>query len=327
MQRRSVLKGLMFGGLACTAGRALPALASAYPSQAIQVAVGFPGGGALDVATRMVTEALAGQGIQPMVILNKPGASGTIAAAQVAREAANGYHLALATSSNMGIAPFLYPDLSYRPAEDFTPIGQFAVSQNVVYTNPDDDVTDFADLVARLRAKPGHYHFVSPGAGTTAHLCFELLKVRLGLQATHVPYKGSPAALSAVAAGEVMVGVDAIGPALGFFKSGRLRPLAQTGERRFSELPDVPTFAELGVKDIPGGTFLGFSAPAGLPAGIQETLAAALTKVTAERALADRLLTAGMTAAYLDPSAFATAMQAEAASWGEAVQASNAQAY
>ncbi|MGE4338891.1 MAG: Bug family tripartite tricarboxylate transporter substrate binding protein [Pigmentiphaga sp.] len=327
MQRRSVLKGLALGGLACTGGRILPALANEYPSQAIQVAVGFPGGGALDVATRMVTEALAGQGIQPMVILNKPGASGTIAAAQVAREAANGYHLALATSSNMGIAPFLYPDLSYRPAQDFTALGQFAISQNVVYTNPDDDVADFGALVERLRAQPDHYHFVSPGAGTTAHLCFELLKARLDLKATHVPYKGSPAALSAVAAGEVMVGVDAIGPALGFFKSGRLRPLAQTGDRRFPGLPDVPTFAELGIRNIPGGTFLGFVAPAGLSANIQQKLAGALADVTARPELAKRLLTAGMTVSYLDPDAFTAAMQEEAASWGEAVKASNAQAF
>ncbi len=328
MQRRDLLKGLMLVG--APGALSFPAhlvASNAYPSRPIQVLVGFPGGGALDAATRIVTEALAGEGIEPVVVMNKPGASGTISLAQVAREPADGYTLGLATSSNLGIAPFLYPELPYQPATDFTPVGQFAVSQNVIYVNPESGIDDFDALVARLKAEPGQHHFISPGAGTTPHLCFELIKARLGLDVTHVPFKGSPAALSAVVAGEALLGIDAIGPALGFFQGNRLTPLAQTGASPFSGLAEVATLKSLGVEGIPAGTFLGLVAPAGLPNEIQAALSRALAGLTGNPATASSLAKAGMTTAYLAPAEFADAMQAEAAAWRDAVAAADAKAY
>lgn len=149
-----------------------------YPTKPIQVLVGFPGGGALDVASRVVINALAAEGMGPMVAMNKPGASATIATAQAARAPADGHTLLLSTSANMGIAPHLYPNLPYDARKDFTPIAQFAVGQNLLYASPASGIKSFAQLRERLRARPGKLNYASPGAGTTAHLTVEMLKAR-----------------------------------------------------------------------------------------------------------------------------------------------------
>lgn len=327
MRRRDLLKGLLLGSAPAALGLPVSVLAQAnYPTRPVEVVVGFPGGGALDAATRVITEALTNQGIDPMVVLNKPGASGTIALGQVAREPADGYALGLATSSNLGIAPFLYPELPYQ-LKDFTPVGQFAVSQNVIYVNPNSGIRDFESLLAKLKAEPGQHHFVSPGTGTTPHLCFELLKTRYGLDVTHVPFKGSPAALSGVVGGEALLGIDAIGPALAFFQGERLVPLAQTGSERFSGLSAVPTLEELGATGLPVGTYLGFVAPAGLPEPVLQALSAALSEIAKRPDTAESLARAGMTLAYLPPNEFAQTIEAEATAWRDAVEAADAKAY
>lgn len=296
----------------------------AYPSRPVQVLVGFPGGGALDVATRVVINALASEGVTPMVSMNKPGASATIAATQAARAAPDGYTLLLATSANMGIAPHLYPQLAYDARKDFAAVAQFAIGQNVVYASPASGIRSFAQLRERLRAQPGRLNYASPGAGTTAHLSFEMLKARDKLFVVHVPFRGSPAAISAVVAGELEVGVDAIGPTQAFIQSGRIVPLVQTGSRRSAALPDVPTFAELGLTDMPSGTYLGLAAPASTPATVLATLREALRRALARPEVGQQLAAAGFEARFVDGPAFAELMAADSAQWHQAVQYSGA---
>ena len=297
-----------------------------YPERAIQMLVGFPGGGALDVATRVVTNALAEEGLGPIAVINKPGASATIAAGQAAIAAADGHTALLATSANMGIAPFMYPKLPYAPDKDLVPVARFAVGQNVIYCGRRAGVTDFRQLRARIASAPGKLNYASPGAGTTPHLCFEMLKARDRLFIVHVPFRGSPAAITSVLSGEVDLGVDAIGPTLGHVAAGRLVPLAQTGERRSASLPDVPTLAELGIDGIPSGTYLGFMLPAGTPAPILDRWSEAVRRVTSEPAVVNQLRQLGMDAAYLDARRFAAVMADERRLWEGAVKYSGATA-
>jgi len=321
--RKSFLRTLT----AAAVGSTLAPLAGAqgkYPAKPVQVLVGFPGGGALDVATRVVTNAMAEEGIRPIVIINKPGASATIASMQVAREEPDGYALLLATSSNMAIAPYIYPKLAYDPRRDFVAVGQFALGQNVIYAGKRGGVKTFRDLVAAVRANPGRFNFASPGRGTTPHLCFEMLKARDKLFIVHVPFTGSPAALTSVASGEVEFGIDAIGPSQAFVRAGRVTPLAQTGTRRSAALPDVPTLQELGYTGMPPGTFLGLSAPAGTAEPVLQELRGALRRTLAKPAVVKQLADAGFDAQWLEGTAFAQAIEAEQPMWKAAVKYSGA---
>ncbi len=295
-----------------------------YPARPIQVVVGFPGGGGLDVATRVVTNGMAEEGVSPVVIVNRPGASATIAAAQVARAAPDGYTLLLSSSANMGIAPHLYPKLPYDPVADFVAVAQFGVGQNVVYASQASGIRSFRDLQARLRAEPGKFNYASPGAGTTAHLTFEMIKAREKLFVVHVPFRGSPAAISAVIANELEIGVDAIGPTLSFVKSGRIVALAQTGSRRSALLPDVPTFEELGLRGMPSGTYLGLSAPAQTPEPVLAALRTSIKRFLAKPDAVAQLALAGFEPAYVEGTAFSAAMRTDAAQWGTAVKYSGA---
>lgn len=322
--RRSFLERVIAGAVAASAITPSAWSQTKYPDRPVQVWVGFPGGGALDVATRIVTQAMADEGIRPIVVMNKPGASATIAAAQVARQEPDGYNLLLATSSNFGIARYLYARLPFDATRDFEPVAQFALSQNVIYAAKQTGVRTLPELLAKLRSRPGKLNFASPGRGTTPHLCFELLKAREKLFAVHVPFNGSPAALTAVAAGEVEFGVDAVGPSQAFIRSNRITPLAQTGNRRSAALPDVPTLAELGHPGLPPGTFLGLSAPAGTPEPVLKQLRQTVRAATVDPAVVKQLADAGFDASFLDGAAFARAMQDELRMWESAVKYSGA---
>lgn len=296
-----------------------------YPDRPIQMLVGFPGGGGMDVACRVITRALAEQGLGPIAIINKPGASATIATSQAAKAAADGYTALLATSGNLGIAPYLYANLPYAE-KDLVPVAQFAVSQNVIYCSPDSKASSLPELMRLFRASPGKFNYASPGAGTTAHLCFELLKASQKVAVVHIPFKGSPAALTAVLGGELDVGIDAIGPALGYIQAGKLRPLAQTGETRSAALPDVPTLTELGIAGIPKGSYLGFMLPAGVPAPVLTSWTDAVKRVMSQPGVAKQLQQVGMDAAYLDGPQFTDVIQSEREFWRRAVKYSGAKA-
>lgn len=321
--RKSFLQTLVAVGLGTSMSPRIWAQRK-FPSKPVQVWVGFPGGGALDVATRIVTNAMSDEGIRPIVVMNKPGASATIASAQVARDEADGHSLLLATSSNMGIAPFLYAKLPYDVSRDFVPVAQFAIGRNVFYAGKGTGIKDFREMLVKVRANPGKLNFASPGRGTTPHLCFEMLKARDKLFIVHVPFSGSPAALTGVAAGEVEFGVDAIGPAQAFIRSGRVLPLAQTGNKRSAALPDVPTLQELGFDGLPSGTFLGLSAPAQTPEPVLQELRGALGKSLAKPVVVKQLADAGFDVEFVEGAAFARLISGEAKMWESAVKYSGA---
>jgi len=295
-----------------------------YPNRPVELIVGFPAGGALDIATRIVTNGVANHGVKSVVVINKPGASATIAASQVARATPDGYTLLLAASANLGIAPWLYPKLTYDVERDLIPIAQFAVSQNVIYANPESGITTFKDLLEKIKAAPGKLNYASPGAGTTAHLTFEMLKAKQGLYVLHVPFRGSPAAITSVIANNVEIGVDAISPLIPFVKSNKVVPLAQTGDKRSASLPDVPTLTELGVSGVASGTFLGIAAPSRTPAPIVAQWREAVREFLASPDAARQFAQIGMDVRFLDEGAFSRSIAVERQSWKNAVKYSGA---
>lgn len=312
------------GLIGATSPAAWAQQAEAYPSRPVQVIVGFPGGGGMDVATRIVTNGMTAEGLSPLVVINKPGASATIAATQVARSAPDGYTLGLATSANLGIAPSLYKKLGYSVDTDFAPIAQFAVAQNVIYANADSGIASLKDLMSRIKKAPGQLNYASPGSGTTPHLGFEMLKAKHQLFVVHVPFRGSPAAISAVLANELAFGVDTIGPTLPFLKSGKLVALAQTGESRSGALPDVPTLKELGIPGIPSGTYLGLVAPARTPEPVLAQVRESIKRFLAKPGTQAQLTQVGMDARYLDGREFAKVIAEETKPWEAAVKYSGA---
>lgn len=323
MQRRQLIHAA--GAAALLSAR--PSFAQdAYPARPVQVLVGFPGGGAMDVAARIVTNALADEGIKPVAIINKPGASATIATGQVARAANDGYTALLSTSANLGIAPYLYARLPYDADKELVPVAQFGVAQSVIYCSASTGLRDLNALLKRIAATPGQLNYASPGSGTTAHLAFESLKAQRKLFIVHVPFRGSPAAITSVLSGELDIGIDAIGPTLSHIRSGKIVPLAQTGAKRSASLPDVPTLDELGVRGIPSGTNLGFMMPAGTPAPILAQWSAAMKRVLAMPAVAEQLSAVGVDVAYQDAPAYAATMASEQKLWQAAVKYSGAAA-
>ncbi len=329
MPSRRCTLGLMYRSALTLAVPSLadPSLAQErFPSRPVRLLVGFPAGGPLDLAGRLVFERVARALGTTAVVENRPGASGMLAAQAAAGAGPDGHVLLMAATANLAISRFLYEKLPYDADRQLRPVAQFATSQNVVYARPGLGIRTLAQLRDWLRASPGRYNYASPGAGTTPHLTMEVLKATDRLYVVHVPFRGSPPALTSVAAGDVEFGVDAVGAALPFVRQGRVVALAQTGERRTAALPDVPTLAELGYRNFPSGTFLGLSAPAGIDDGIVATLEQQVGAVLQDTDVRTRLQDLGMDAAFLGASAFGASIATQLPFWKRAVDYSGAKA-
>jgi len=301
-----------------------PAVAQPYPARPLKAVVPFPAGGAIDVAARLVLEGMAASLGQPVVVENKPGASGNIGTQQVARAPADGYTLLLGAAVNTVVSPVMYTKLDYSVDKDLAPLAQFGSAANLVYVHPSFPARTLAGVLDELKRHPGKYAYASPGSGTTVHLTMELLRARQNLAVQHVPFKGSPAAISAVAGDQLKLGIDAAGPTLPFVQGERVVPVAVTASKRLAALPDVPTFAEAGVNVALPSSYLGFYLPAGVPAGIAERLAAEAEKALARPEVAGKLRQLGVEPEFLGPQAFAAKVKQERAMWAEAVKLSGA---
>ena len=297
---------------------------AAFPSKPIRILVGFPAGGALDVATRVLTQALAGGELHPIVVDNKVGASGTIALTEVARAAPDGYTLGLGTTSNLLIAPFLYPRLPYKAEADLVSLGEFAQGQSLVYASTRSGLRTLSAAIAAMRREPGRLSYASPGTGTTAHLSFEMFKARDKLFIVHVPYRGTPQAMNAVASGDVELGVDAIGPVLPLIRAGRVVPLAQSGERRSDFLVHVPTLKELGFPEIIGTNSLSLVARAALGEPQRTLIQAEFQKAVQQQEFRTQMTNLGLQAAFRSGPEVRDGMKTQHAFWERAVRYSGA---
>ena len=236
-----------------------------YPQRPLRIVVPFAAGGSTDIIARLLGEQLSRSLGQPVVIENRPGAAGNIGAEAVARSAPDGYTLLMATTGVMAINNTLYKNMSYDAATDFEYVVFVASITNVLIVAADSPLQGVGDLIAAAKRAPGHLSFASSGAGSSTHMSAELFKIMAGVDLLHVPYKGSGPALPDVITGRVSMMFENMPGAMPHIRGGTVRPLAVTGLRRSSALPEVPTIAESGVPGYESLSWSGIAVPAGTP--------------------------------------------------------------
>ena len=288
-------------------------MAQAWPARPIRLVVPFPPGGLIDNMARLVGSRLSQELGQPVVIDNKPGAGGNVGAAEAARATADGYTLLMASPA-LTISPAIYKNLPYQPSQ-LAPVALLGRVPNVLLVNPASGIGKVQDLVSRAKAKPGQLNYASNGNGTSLHLSAELFKRRSETFITHVPYRGSAAAITALLSGEVDMMFDNLPSAIGQIQAGKLRALAVTTAQRSTALPDVPTLAEAGMDGFNVSAWFGVAAPAGLPAPVATRLADALQKVVQQPEVAAAMQRQGADPAFMDAASATAALNADAAQW------------
>ena len=268
------------------------ALAQAYPNKPIRVIVPFPPGGSTDFLARIVGQKLTAAWGQQVIIDNRPGAGGTVGAAEAARAKPDGYTLLMGAVHHT-IASSAYAKLSYDFQRDFTPVTTVAIVPNVLVVNPAIPANNVKELIAYAKANPGKLTYGSAGMGTAHHLIGEQFNAQAGVDILHVPYKGSSPAVADLIGGQVSMMYDTIASCLPHIKSGKLRPLAVTTAARSASLPEIPTIAEAALPGFEVTTWFGFVAPAKTPPEIIAKLNAEIVKILQMPDTRERLLASG----------------------------------
>ena len=298
------------------------AFAQAYPAKPIRVLVPFPPGGGTDIVAREVTQRVSTNTGWTFVIDNKPGAGGNLGVDQAAKSPADGYTIVLGQTSNLAINPTLYAKLPYDPVKDLAPIGLIASAPLVLVVPAQSPFKSLADLVAAAKAKPGEVNFASPGNGTVAHLTGEKFQKAAGIRFQHVPYKGANQALTDVISGQVQLYVSSVPSVLQQIRTGKLRPLAVTSDKRVDDLPQTPTVGEAGYKGFDAVTWFGFLAPAGTPKDAIARLNAEFNKALQQPELRKRLGDEGADPLGGTPEQFAQLIREDIGRWGKIVKES-----
>jgi tripartite-type tricarboxylate transporter receptor subunit TctC len=294
------------------------ALAQDYPSRAVRIIVPYPPGGVTDIATRLVAQKLADRWGQPVVAENRPGAGAIVGVEAAARSAPDGYTLLMVSGDFAAIHPYVYSKLPYKP-DDLVPITMATDTPMVVVSSAASGINTVADLVAAAKARPGEITYGSVGQGTSNHLVGEWLASALGVKLVHVPYRGGAPAASAVAAGEVALGVLATSSAAPHVKSGKMKVLGLTNARRIGETAQWPTLAGSGVpalREFDTSIWVGVFAPAGISRAIVEKVNADVNRALKDPDVRERLAGVGAEPVGSTPEALAERIKHDAAFYG-----------
>jgi len=317
----AIVAAVVLGSLALIPARAQ----NSFPSKPVHLLVPFPPGGAVDIVARTLADELGKRWPTNIIIDNRPGAGGTIAADAAAKAAPDGYTL-IVVASGHAIVPFLYPKLPYDVFADFTAITLLGNSPNLALVRANSPIKTLGDLIAAARARPGELSYGHAGNGTSPHLAGELLKVTAKIDITAIPYKGGAPALNDLLGGHIPLSFNNVPESIAMIRSGALRPLAVTTAKRSPILPDVPTFDESGIKGYDTGVWWALLAPAALPAEVKAKIYHDAADAMKSPTVKERFQTLGAVPVGSTPEELAGLIRADYEKWGPVIKAVGVQA-
>jgi len=310
--------------LAVTPFIGVAAHAQSWPVKPIRLVVPFPPGGGTDAIAREVAGRITANTKWAFVIENKPGSGGNIGVDFAAKAPADGYTFVIGQTSNLAISPTLYSKLPYDPVKDLTPVVNIGSAPLAIVVAADSPYRSLADVMAAAKAQPGLINFASSGNGTVAHLTGEMLQKEAGVKFVHVPYKGAAQGITDVIGGNVQLYLSSVPTLIGQIKTGKLRALAVTSDKRVADLPQVPTVAESGYKGFDASTWFGFLGPANLPKDIAAALNTAANNAFRDEDLKKKLGEQGVFIAGGSPESFSKLIRDDLVKWGKVVKQSGA---
>jgi tripartite-type tricarboxylate transporter receptor subunit TctC len=294
-----------------------------YPSRAVTLVVPYSPGGLPDTVARVVGQKLSEKWAQPVVVENRPGSNGVVAAAYLATKAPDGYTLLVTDNTMFSVNPYIYRKLPYDPVKDFTFISLTARAPLFLAVHPTLPVAGFADFVKLVKANPGKYSYGSSGVGSIHHLTTEAMKSALGLDLLHIPFKGTGQSVPALVSNQVSAVFSAMPSLAGFAQQGKVKLLAVNSAKRSPLAPELPTIAELAIPGFDFAPTIGFSGPAGIPPAIVAKVAADVAAIVQDPALKDRMDKLGIEPVGLGAQEYAEQMARDSARMEKAVKAAD----
>ena len=300
------------------------ASAQTWPTKPVRVIIPFPPGSSTnDILGRALAQRLSEALGQQFVVDNRPGVGGNLGSEIAAKAVADGYTLLIGTNGPIGISPHIYKTLGYDPLKDLAPVTLYAMAPYAIIVHASVKANTLNELIALAKASPGKLLYASPGNGSTPHLCMEMFKRQMGIDITHVPYKGGAPATVDLLAGQVQVFCPGLPPVLPHIKSGKLRALTITMPKRTQYLPDIPTAAEQGHPQLDVNSWVGLLAPAKTPPAIIDKLHATIARIMNTPEMKTQVINNGADPMAMGPREFGEFLQRESAKWGQVAKAAN----